>query len=135
MDAGDTSKLIQLNSLAQGLLEVTPAKGTEGNISFCLNQFAHPGWNTGKQKAVTLQIKSSQSSSPDEASVTLTNRGSTSTGECSSKLPIINGKLTLIPEKFPGFPPFHSWRSIVRVKVQLDIANTPFTVGPLVRID
>ncbi|MEX0325485.1 MAG: alpha/beta hydrolase family protein [Puniceicoccaceae bacterium] len=101
--------------------------------SFFLNQFAHPEWNAGIGKAVTIGLRTDPPEPLSEATVTLSIRGIGGRQELSATIPIENDAIRIRLDEFPGFGPMHTWGSVVRVQIQLKTTTKRFQVGPLER--
>lgn len=123
---------VRMQELADGSVLLNRAPGNDHDArSFYLNQFAHPGWNTGRQKAVTLGVRPDPCEAITEATVTLTLRSSANTQEITTILPVRDDMLKLDFLEFAEFPPIHTWRSVVRAQIQMKTRAKGLRIGPL----
>lgn len=114
----------------QVLLHRDPGKDDD-RPSFFFNQFAHPGWNTGAQQVACIPVATEPAEDLTEAHVTLTVKGTGTSSEVSASLPVSDGVLTVDPVKIPGFGPFHTWKSVLRLDVALKTRARTFRLRPI----
>ncbi|MBN1557316.1 MAG: hypothetical protein JW951_04140, partial [Lentisphaerae bacterium] len=126
---------VRLDPAGPGRVRLTRDPGkTDTAPGFFLNMFAHPGWNTGAQQAVTLGLRTDPPAPLGFANVTLTLRGANQRQLVTARLPVTDNALTVDLAAFPDFPPMFVWRSVVRLHVQLETSARTLIIGPLRRI-
>ncbi|MEX0324899.1 MAG: alpha/beta hydrolase family protein [Puniceicoccaceae bacterium] len=127
---------VRVETVAPGTtrLERDPGKDDDAP-SFFLNQFAHPAWNTGRQEAVILDVRTDPPEMIEKTDVILSLRGNARVQEVRATLPLRDGKLELDLTTFPGLPELHTWRSVVRMEILMQTRAKAFFVGPLKRVN
>lgn len=134
-DMGSTqfhSNAVTLSDLPDGRLRITRDPHRADDCpSFFFNQFAHPGWNTGQQRAVALRVESECCLLPSAATVSLHLHGVSDSDYCCNTLPIQDGELIIELSSFGDAPEVLSWKNVVRCQVQLKTAARSFLISPL----
>lgn len=130
------SNQVAVETLSPGIVRLQrDSHRTDDAPSFFHNSFAHPGWNTGNQKAIELHLATEPDECPRDAKVTITLRGSSKVSQVKATLPIRDGTLRVDLREFPGFPAIHTWSGIVRMQVELSTKARAFRIGKLTRVD
>lgn len=126
---------VTLEEASGGSVRLTrdPAK-TDDAPSFFINNFADPEWNTGKQQAVRIGLRTEPAIDLTEVTVTLVLRGVGGRNEITATLTLNDTTILIDPETFPGFPAVHTWQSVVRMHLQVNSHVIAFIIGPLIKI-
>lgn len=123
---------VTLEPVNQNVLRLTADPEVPGDArSFFLNQFADPGWNTGDQKEVRIGLRSAPPAALTEVTATLFLRGTGNIEELSATIPVEKDTITIRWDTFPGRPPIHTWKSVVRVIIRMTSMADSFLIGPI----
>lgn len=126
---------VAMESLGKGRIRLCrDPSARDEEPGFHLNTFAHPGWNNGDAKGFVLQLRAETEEPLSAADVTVLLRGAGKTEEISARLPLINERIRITRDAFPGFPAMMTLRSIQRITIRLHSRARAWVIGPLERV-